>query len=95
MATCQKNVERLDAFLQRGYGDPKTLKGESTDHRSHHITFITINHECSCMKLCRFVSASLIAVFGSTFFRLLLAAFGSVFDNLARAERSLRRFVGF
>lgn len=31
MATCQKNIELLDAFSEAGNGDQKTLKGKCFD----------------------------------------------------------------
>ena len=94
LATCRKNVECLENFLRVDSGDPKILTGEFTKHRHNNITFISFQHECNCMKLCRYVSASFGFIFKSKICTILLASFRNFFENLARAERTFRRFVG-
>lgn len=100
MATCRKSVECLENFLRAESGDPKTLKGEC-GHR--HITFIMLNHDCTCMKISRFVrfciNLVLQPIIKSRALNTAHNIVGSFCNLLGRIQqntvRFVRRFVGF
>lgn len=76
--------------MRTGSGDPKTLKGECR-HR-HSITYISLNHDCNCMKLTRFVSFCFGLMFKSKVVRLMFDTLGGLCCVLGRAQRTAERF---